>query len=178
MRHWIPLLTASVLAACSTVPRGEDGWAFPGTFAATQVVTITDERGETALLASVWREPGRFEIAFLDPALQVPVVSAALIDRGFSEERFVEFPLAPAAVEALLRDVDALYESRGHRPGAPEGAIRVGRWVVTLTRPSVKWVCEFPEQISLRWNERAVPRIEVRTLDVRCDARRHAQSVQ
>jgi hypothetical protein len=164
-------LALAVLAACATVPRTGPAVAFPGAFTATQVVTVHGERGDQILLASVWREPGRFEVAFLDPALQTPLVSARLVGDAFVEERFVDFPMPASDVESLLRDVAALYGSRDIR-GAEDGArVRVGRWDVATSSPVGEADCRFPDRITWRLEGRSLPWIEVRTLDVRCDSR-------
>jgi hypothetical protein len=159
-----------LLAACATVSPAGRPFAFPGAFTATQVVTVHGDRGDQALLASVWREPGRLEIAFLDPALQTPLLLARLEDGAFVEERFVDFPMPASDVEALLRDVEALYGSRSLRAG--DGArVRVGRWDVTTSAPDGEAGCRFPDRITWRIDGRPLPWIEVRTLDVRCDSR-------
>ncbi len=171
MRRRAPPLALALLAACATVPRAGPAFAFPGAFTATQVVTVHGERGDQTLLASVWREPGRFEVAFLDPALQTPLVSARLVGDAFVEERFVDFPMPASDVESLLRDVSALYGSRDIR-GAEEGVrVRVGRWEVAASTPDGQAGCRFPERITWRLEGRPLPWIEVRTLDVRCDSR-------
>ena len=171
MRDRVPALALAVLAGCATVPHGGPAWSFPDAFTATQVVAVHGERGEQVLLASVWRQAGRFEITFLDPTLQAPVVSARLVGREFVEERFVDFPMSSSDVEALLRDVAALYASRPTRGEGPGSGVRVGRWDVALSTPSVEGPCPFPERISLRIDGRPLPWIEVRTLDVRCGSR-------
>jgi hypothetical protein len=164
-------LAPFLLAACATVPRAGQPFAFPGAFTATQVVTVHGERGDQTLLASVWREPGRFEVAFLDPALQAPLLSARLVDDAFVEERFVDFPMPASDVEALLRDVAALYGSRDVRAGTDGTRARVGRWDVTASAPGGEAGCRFPDRITWRLDGRPLPWIEVRTLDVRCDSR-------
>jgi hypothetical protein len=164
-------LALALLAACATVPRAGPAFAFPGAFTATQVVTVHGERGVETLLASVWREPGRFEVAFLDPALQTPLVSARLVGDAFVEERFVDFPMPASDVEALLRDVAALYGSRDIRASGDGARVRVGRWDVATSGPGGEAGCRFPERITWRIEGRSLPWIEVRTLDVRCDSR-------
>jgi len=169
-RRAIPL-AAVLLAACATVPRAGQPFAFPAAFTVTQVVSVHGERGDQVLLASVWREPGRFEVAFLDPALQAPLLSARLAGESFVEERFVDFPMPASDVEALLRDVSALYGSRDIRAAADGTRVRVGRWDVATSAPSGEAGCRFPERITWRLDGRPLPWIEVRTLDVRCDSR-------
>jgi hypothetical protein len=160
-----------LLAACAAAPRGEAGWSFPAAFTATQVVDVQSPRGSQALLASVWRAPGRFEIAFLDPALQVPLVVATLEEGRFVEQRLVPFPLASSDVEDLLRDVDALYAARGWRPDGAVWTDQVGRWTVEIDRPAGPDGCSFPQHIEMHPAGASLPRIEVRTLDVRCGTR-------
>jgi hypothetical protein len=164
-------LALASLAACATAPRGGPDWSFPDAFEATQVVEVHGERGNQVLLASVWRDAGRFEITFLDPVLQTPLVSARVVGGAFVEERFVDFPMTPSDVEALLRDVAALHESQSIRMGASGGSVRLGRWKVTLSPPAGGDACPFPERINLRIDGRPLPWIAVRTLDVRCSSR-------
>ncbi len=171
MRRGAATLALALLTACATVPRAGPTFAFPGAFAATQVVTVHAERGDQTLLASVWREPGRFEVVFLDPALQAPLVSARLVGDAFVEERFVEFPMPASDVEALLRDVSALYGSGDIRGSGDGTKVRVGRWEVVTSAPGGEAGCRFPERITWRLDGRTLPWIEVRTLDVRCDSR-------
>ena len=166
-----PAALLLLLAACATAPRGEAGWSFPAAFTATQVVDVRSPRGSQALLASVWRAPRRLEIAFLDPALQVPLVVATLEEGRFVEHRLVAFPLASSDVEELMRDVDALYAARGWRPDGAVWTDRVGRWTVELDRPAATEGCSFPQRIEMHPSGASMPRIEVRTLDVRCGTR-------
>ncbi|HVP66849.1 MAG TPA: hypothetical protein VMT17_06260 [Anaeromyxobacteraceae bacterium] len=161
----------AVLAACATVPRGPPAYLFPPEFAASQVVEVHGDRGEQTLLASLWRSPGRFELTFLDPALLVPVVSARLEGERYAEERFVAFPLPSAQVEALVRDVADLYGSRSIQAEGAAWKVRVGHWDVALTPAPADTECPFPGRITLRVAGRSLPRIEVRTLDVRCGPR-------
>jgi hypothetical protein len=169
-RRAIPLAVL-LLAACATAPRAGQPFDFPAAFTATQVVTVHAERGEQTLLASLWREPGRFEVVFLDPALQAPLLSARLVGDAFVEERFVDFPMPASDVEALLRDVAALYGSRELRTDTDGVRVRVGRWDVATSAPGGAAACRFPDRITWRIDGRALPWIEVRTLDVRCDSR-------
>ncbi len=174
----LPVAALAALAACATVPRGGPGWSFPPAFAASQVVEVRAERGAQTLLASVWREPGRIEIAFLDPALQVPLVVARLAGGDFSEERFVEFPMPASQVESLLRDVAALYGAGGYAPADGGLAERVGRWNVSLSPPGGPEGCRFPERVTMAPREGGLPRIEVRTLEVRCGTPRPGDPVE
>ncbi len=168
MRAHAPGAALVALVACATVPVGPPAYVFPSEFAATQVVEVHGDRGEQTLLASLWRERGRFEITFLDPALLVPVVSARLEADKFAEERFVSFPMSSSEVEALLRDVVALYASQSIRAAGAGGAVRVGQWEVLLSAAGEHWNCPFPVRIVLRVAGSRVPWIEVRTLDLRC----------
>ena len=171
MNSRVAVASLALLAACASIPRGGPIYAFPEEFAASQVVTIHGEDASRTLIASLWRNDSSIEVTFLDPTLLVPVVSARLSAGEFTEERFVAFSMSPSEVEALLRDVAALYGSRAIREDGAASAARVGPWDVSLSSPTGGGDCAFPERITLRVRGRAFPWIDVKTLGVRCGSR-------
>jgi hypothetical protein len=50
-------------------------------------------------------------------------------------------------------------------------AVLVGRWGVAISAPGGERTCPFPGRILLRIEGRALPWIEVSTLNVRCGSR-------
>jgi len=166
-----PAAALALAAACAGVPAGPGGWAFPASFDANQVVVAEarDGAGTWELVASLRRRGADYEVTLFDPVFGAPVLAASLRDGRASEQ-----VLAPAGIRAGdgERLVETLREIYGQRYPAESGGATGAetlRQRTTLAAISGGTGCRFPATIEIRPRAGPVERLEVRTIEVRCD---------
>jgi hypothetical protein len=168
------LAAAAVCAGCAHIPSGEPVAAsFPENFALTQVIHVKQGGNEMDFLASLRRRGSDYELAMLDPTVQVPLYIAHTEGGRLVETK----PLPPEArgLGALL--IQSLAELFGaqtfvRRPAAMgEGDVFVFR-TRRLEFEATPWAmtskCPFPAEIRMKTRGGPDMTAVARTEDVAC----------
>jgi len=166
-------VTAGVAAvaavACASVPRAPGGYSFPGSFDATQIVTVDQARsGSLEFLASLRRVENDYEVTLFDGALVVPLLSASVR----SGARNVQVMAAGMDGAFGLRLLELLQDLHRRDFPAPVGGRTendTGTFTVRLDGvPHSSSPCRFPSTIEVVPHRKGDPRLLVRTIDVAC----------
>lgn len=166
----------AVLAACAGIPPGAcDAYEFPGSFDATQAVTVTLEGRTQELLASLRRRGDDFEVTLFDPVFSFPVLSSSSHAGVASEIRHVE-SLRPGDGKRLLELLRSVYEARypGPKAGGAEAATAALRFRLGQLPDDAP--CRFPGTIEVSPRFGSGPHVHVRTVEVGCGAERSSGS--
>jgi hypothetical protein len=162
-------VAAVAALACASVPRAPRGYSFPGSFDATQVVTVDQDRsGSLEFLASLRRVDDDYEVTLFDSALEVPLLSASVR----SGARDVQVMAAGMEGVFGLRLLELLQDLHRRDFPAPVGGRTendTGTFTVRLDGvPHSSSPCRFPSTIEVVPHRDGDPRLLVRTIDVAC----------
>jgi hypothetical protein len=170
-------LTAGVAAlatvACASVPRAPGGYAFPGSFDVTQVVTVDPDRpGSREFLASLRRADDDFDVTLFDSALAVPIMTSS-VRSGAVNVQVMTAGMDGSYGHRLMSLLRELY--RREFPATVDGRTESDEGTLTVRLaglPGSNSPCRFPSAIEVVPHGTGEPRFLVRTVDVACTASR------
>ena len=168
------LAVAAVSAGCAHGPSGEPvSAAFPDRFGLTQVIHVKQGGMEMDFLASLRRRGDDYELAMLDPVIQVPLYIART-EGG----RLVEIkPLPPEARglgPMLFQSLAELFSAKSfvRRPAAMGEGDIFAFWTRRLEFEAAPWdmsaECPFPAEIRMRTRGGPDMTAVAKTEDVAC----------
>lgn len=156
----------SMACAHRPVARCTDTYRFPERFAATQVVRVEQQGEPIELLASLRREGGDFDLTFLDPVVQRPLVQITYTGGRFQATGAV--PDQRMNVRALFDSVRQLYEAECLEQRGARIEYAGAHFAFDLSSLESWDGCGFPRVIRMLPRRRLAPAISVETVDLSC----------
>jgi hypothetical protein len=169
-------VAALVSIACASVPRAPGGYAFPGSFDVTQVVTLDPDRTEgREFLASLRRVDDDFEVTLFDSALAVPFLTSS-VRSGNVKVQVMTAGMDGSYGHRLLSLLRELYRRDFPAPVDGRTESDEGTFAVRLAGlTGSSSPCRFPSTIEVIPHGTEEPRLFVRTVDVACTASRRGR---